>query len=142
MRGYPVPIGTINTTPQPRGGRLFIRIKTEKGWRWKLESRYIWELKNGFIPDKCCIHHLNGRGNDNRIENLQLVKNNSEHHRKYHSKRPPSHGIAVSHGLKGKPKSLEHAHKISIALKGKSKSETHKNNLSKAIKIWWNNKNV
>ena len=37
------------------------------------ESRYIWEKYNGTIPKGMFIHHINGNGFDNRIENLQMV---------------------------------------------------------------------
>lgn len=37
------------------------------------EHRVIWERANGPIPPGCVIHHINGNGRDNRIENLMLL---------------------------------------------------------------------
>ena len=31
------------------------------------------------------IHHINGNKTDNRIENLELMKNNGDHMKKYHN---------------------------------------------------------
>ena len=37
------------------------------------EHRYVWEQHNGKIPKGMQIHHINGKHNDNRIENLAIV---------------------------------------------------------------------
>jgi hypothetical protein len=37
-----------------------------------------------FLDKGECIHHLNGKQDDNRIENLVLCKSNSEHFKLYH----------------------------------------------------------
>lgn len=40
-----------------------------------LEHILIWEKETGIpVSRDCCIHHLNGRKDDNRIENLALMK--------------------------------------------------------------------
>lgn len=39
-----------------------------------MEHIVVWEKATGFsVPDGCCIHHLNGKKSDNRIENLCLM---------------------------------------------------------------------
>lgn len=51
----------------------------------RLLHRVIWSKYNGKIPDGYCVHHKNHDWADNRISNLELIKN-SEHSR-YHSKK-------------------------------------------------------
>jgi len=73
-----------------RGGYVLIYklahkySKTKKGWIY--EHRAVVE---DFIERKLkkreCIHHLNNRKKDNRIENLMLFKNHKEH-AKFHAK--------------------------------------------------------
>lgn len=50
-------------------GYLMTRVK---GYR-KSEHRVIWEEYHGPIPKDMIIHHKNGKRDDNRIENLQLM---------------------------------------------------------------------
>ena len=45
---------------------------TRNGKNW-LAHRWVWTQKNGQIPPKMQIHHINGIKTDNRIENLALV---------------------------------------------------------------------
>lgn len=42
------------------------------GKQW-YEHRWIWTKHHGAIPNKMVIHHINGDGRDNRINNLALV---------------------------------------------------------------------
>ena len=37
------------------------------------EHRYVWPNEHGNIPEGMQIHHINGNGLDNRLENLELV---------------------------------------------------------------------
>lgn len=46
--------------------------------------RYIWEQKNGAIPEGYVIHHINGNKLDNRIENLACIS--TKEHNLIHSK--------------------------------------------------------
>ena len=119
----------------------YVQIKTCFGQRrWSWEHRVVWEQYNKPLKQGEILHHINKDTTDNRIENLYICPSNSFHHKKFHNKRPPSHGMAVSNGNKGKPKTREHAQKISIALKGKHKSKTHRKHISTAIKNWYFNK--
>jgi len=50
-----------------------------------MEHRYIMEQHIGrYLKREESIHHINGNKTDNRIENLELFSNNSEHTHKYH----------------------------------------------------------
>ena len=40
----------------------------------KLEHRLVWEQHYGPIPPGGVIHHKNGDGRDNRVENLELMQ--------------------------------------------------------------------
>lgn len=43
-----------------------------------MEHIVVYEKESGIeIPDGCCIHHLNGIKNDNRIENLCMMTNSA-----------------------------------------------------------------
>ena len=48
-------------------------VRYTKNGRHLYEHREVWEQHNGPIPDKMEIHHINGKHDDNRIENLALV---------------------------------------------------------------------
>lgn len=49
------------------------------------EHRLIMEKKLGrYLSGIEVIHHINGKRDDNRLENLMLFKSNSEHHKYHH----------------------------------------------------------
>lgn len=71
--------------------------KTKKGYRlvlcpehhradsagYVMEHIFVWEKESGIpLPDNCCVHHLNGIKDDNRIENLSVMlrKAHTIHH--------------------------------------------------------------
>jgi len=62
-------------------GYLRININGER----MLHHRYIMEqhLRRKLKSNER-IHHINGNKTDNKIDNLELIKNNGEHMRKYH----------------------------------------------------------
>ena len=40
-----------------------------------MEHIFVWENATGIpVPDGCCIHHLNGKKNDNDISNLCMMQ--------------------------------------------------------------------
>lgn len=72
--------------------------KTKKGYKlikmpeheradskgYVLEHILVFERETGIkVPKNCCIHHLNGNKNDNRIENLCLMLTSA--HTTYHN---------------------------------------------------------
>lgn len=60
------------------------------------EHRLIYEKYLGrFLDSKEVIHHINGNREDNRLENLQLSIENSEHIKKYHNKARNENGQFV-----------------------------------------------
>jgi hypothetical protein len=58
-------------------------IISVKGKQWR-EHRYVWTLSNGDIPKGMEIDHINGKRDDNRIENLQMLtkKQNNQRFRR------------------------------------------------------------
>lgn len=82
---------TLDNHPSWRGGKIttlqgYTRLKIPSHRRanhhgYVLEHIVIWEnFYNKNVTRDFSIHHLNGIKNDNRIENLCLLKKN-EHHR-------------------------------------------------------------
>jgi len=78
------------TRPSPKGGRLeqdgYILIRhpghhraNSSGYVW--EHILTWEEANGrLLPDGWIIHHINGRKNDNRPQNLMAMPRKSHHY--------------------------------------------------------------
>lgn len=50
------------------------------GGRMRLQHNVVWERHHGPVPTGFDVHHANGDGQDNRIENLSLVSR-TEHKR-------------------------------------------------------------
>ena len=60
------------------------------------EHRLIYERHLGrFLDTKEVIHHINGNREDNRIENLQIAVENSEHIKEHHKKSRNENGQFV-----------------------------------------------
>lgn len=62
---------------------------TEHGYvlvRGEKQHRLAWEAANGPIPQGMCVHHVNGKRTDNRLENLRLMTV-SEHMLLHHAER-------------------------------------------------------
>ena len=55
-----------------------IQYHNKKQWR---EHRWVWTQHHGEIPKGMEIDHINGKRDDNRIENLQMLtkKQNNLH---------------------------------------------------------------
>lgn len=98
--------------PRWKGGTR----KTRKGYRqilmpqhkradscgYVMEHIVVFEKESGIsVPDDCCIHHLNGIKDDNRIENLCMMTHSS--HTKLHhvgTKRSDTTKKAISESKK------------------------------------------
>jgi len=72
LREYGISIREKSIEPRHGTGRNYfhgyIRIKVNS--KWVPEHRYIWEQAHGPLPKGWVVHHLNGKKDDNRLENL------------------------------------------------------------------------
>ena len=55
------------------GKNGYIQVYNRKTLKKEMLHRVIWETLMGEIPKGLTIDHINGKRNDNRIENLQLL---------------------------------------------------------------------
>lgn len=64
---------------QPKSYKNYIQVRIEG--KLTLAHRIIWENLKGPIPDGLEINHINGKKDDNRLDNLELVthKDNVRH---------------------------------------------------------------
>lgn len=67
--GNAVPVGT---EVKMKGG--YVKVKIAEPNKWKLRERLVWENQNGPIPEGFIIIHINGVSDDDRIDNLMLMK--------------------------------------------------------------------
>ena len=51
----------------------YLHVYNRKTLKKEYLHRAIWETLNGPIPSGLTVDHINGKRNDNRIENLQLL---------------------------------------------------------------------
>ena len=63
-----MPVGTVVHRKDHGSHRNFIKI--EEPNKWKYYAQYLWEKQYGQIINGDVVHHLNGTGVDDRIENL------------------------------------------------------------------------
>lgn len=73
-----------------RGNETYILIKINNQEKWMYEHRFVIANKIGreLLKDEV-VHHVNGNGSDNRIENLMLTTS-SEHNKIHHKKEEES----------------------------------------------------
>jgi hypothetical protein len=64
--------------------RWYVEWRDKGSGKTHLKSRavYVWEQRNGKLPDECEIHHINYDRTDDRIENLQCIPHHK--HRSLH----------------------------------------------------------
>lgn len=48
-------------------------IKIAEPNKWELYSRYVYRSNYGEIPKGCVVIHVNGKSDDDRIENLRII---------------------------------------------------------------------
>jgi hypothetical protein len=71
--------------------RWYVELRDKGSGKTHLESRavYVWEQRNGKLPNGCEIHHINHDRTDDRIENLQCIPRHE--HRLLHEKLQEDH---------------------------------------------------
>ena len=103
-----------------RDGKLFSKIteriingSDHKGYRrYRINNknmrlhRIIWEMLKGKIPSGLQVDHINGKKDDNRIENLQLLTNEQNTQRNRNSK-----GYTIDKKSIAKPYRAQKMHK-------------------------------
>lgn len=78
-----VPVGTVRQRKDKNGTRRnWIKIAEPKKWREL--SHHIWEKAGRKFVKGMCLHHVNNRSDDDRLENLIIVSRRD--HPKLHSR--------------------------------------------------------
>ena len=75
--------GGVKKTPKGYMQLLLPQHKRADKMGYVLEHIVVFEKNTGIeVPEGCCIHHINGRKDDNRIENLCMMTKSA--HTKFH----------------------------------------------------------
>lgn len=117
-------IGDVNLNARlNHAGYRVIRLKTERGWRWILEHRWLWQQVYEPLTRNQPLHHRNGVRTDNRLENLERLESPKQHIEQRHSHRTPEYRRKMQLATKGKPKSAQA--RANIAAANWCRAKTH-----------------
>jgi hypothetical protein len=77
------PVGTI-TQRKDKSGTIRNWIKTKEPNVWIEYAKYVWLKSGKKLKKNYCLHHINNRSDDDRIENLLMVSR--QDHPKLHNR--------------------------------------------------------